>query len=794
MRIGCKAFKCLALLKKAVFSWNLFLSVEKYDIIYSYMKLLFLSLMGLLLVSLPLGIKKLYNKRDLLSIRMLNVLIPACISVLAHIIVILASNATVALVAYAFYFASATWISTSVFSFCVQYSGDGINRKIYKFVALPLTIIDNIALFANVFNQYMFSVYYIRFGKEFFLHYLPTKLLLIHVIFGYLLLIYSFAILLHRVIKEPPCYRIKYYTIMISLASIIFSNIVYTFLKIPFNISILVYAVCFVTIYYVVRIVLPKRLTQHTLALIADNLYSGIIVFDSAENCVYLNQRVKNLFGCDTNTILKQDLIQDFRAKRRESSVESRGAFSAEFDFQTDSERLVLLISDYPIAENSTLIGHYYLIVDITESKNQIYEEKMLRTRDKLTQLYNQDYFFEKIEHRLKFDRFTPYYLIVTDIVNFKLINDLHGKPFGDMILMRIADSFRKYAAPDDIYGRLFNDHFVMLVPKRHFDEDSYIDAFKTSMQYMNNFSYTIVGHMGIYEIDDLSLPASVMCDRAFLALRTIKNDYKTTVAYYDDHLRNEVLQMQMLMNELPQALRAGQVVMYLQPQCTKDHKLVGAEALVRWHHPSRGVIPPADFIQIIEKINIISDVDRYIWECACKKLAEWKESGHEDLCISVNISAKDFFTIDLYETLTGLVKKYGVDPKNLNLEITETAVIMDLDNQVPLLDRLRSAGFIVEMDDFGSGYSSLNMLKDISVDVLKIDMAFLQKSKNDEKSHLILEKIIMLAKELGMKVVTEGVENDGQMDFLSKAGCDLFQGFYFSRPIPVADFEEKYF
>lgn len=247
-------------------------------------------------------------------------------------------------------------------------------------------------------------------------------------------------------------------------------------------------------------------------------------------------------------------------------------------------------------------------------------------------------------------------------------------------------------------------------------------------------------------------------------------------------------------MNELPQALKNGQLVMYLQPQVKKDGELVGAEALVRWHHPTRGVIPPSDFIEIIEKINIISDVDRYVWECACAKLAGWKRIGREDLTISVNISANDFFTMDLYETFTQLVKKYDVSPRNLNLEITETAVIFDLENQERLLDRLRSAGFIVEMDDFGSGYSSLNMLKDISVDVLKIDMAFLQKSKNDGKNRIILEKIIMLAKELGMHVITEGVENDSQISFLSDAGCDLFQGFYFSRPVPIDDFEEKYF
>lgn len=762
------------------------------------MKVLFLVLMGALLAFLPVCVARLCRKKNILSLRMLFVLVPASVTVIAHIVVVLTGSERVALAAYSFYFAGATWIAASVLAFCVQYSGGAVSRMIYKFVVLPLTLIDNIVVLANIVSPFVFSVYFSRWGKEFFLYFLPGPLLVMHILYEHILFVCCFVILLHRALREPPSFRVKYYAVLVSLAFIVVSNAVCLGLRFPLNLSILVYAVCFVSTYFVVTSTLPRRLIRKTLGLISDTLSSGIILFDNDGNCIYVNAFVRSLFKCDESQILRQDLISDFIAEKSGADGGSARSFSAELDFQTESERRVLRISDCLITESikdrPVVIGHYFLVVDVTESKNQIYEEKMLRTRDKLTGLFNKDYFFEKVEHRLEFDRFTPYYLIVTDIVNFKLINDLHGKPFGDTILMRIADSIRKYAAPDDIYGRLYNDHFVMLVPKRHFDEDAYIEAFRSTMSYMNNFSYTIVSHMGIYEVDDLSVPVSVMCDRAFLALRTIKNDYRTSAAYYDDRLRYEVLQMQMLMNELPQGLRFGQVVMYLQPQCTKDRRVVGAEALVRWHHPTRGVIPPSEFIEVIEKINIISDVDRYVWECACRKLAEWKKIGRGDLCISVNISAKDFFMMDLYETLTGLVRKYDISPRNLNLEITETAIIMDLDNQVSLLERLRGAGFIVEMDDFGSGYSSLNMLKDISVDVLKIDMAFLQKSKNDGKSRLILEKIIVLAKELGMRVLTEGVETDEQMEFLAAAGCDLFQGFYFSRPIPVVDFEERYF
>ena len=758
------------------------------------MKFIFVFLLALVLSTFPIGIKKLLVKNDSLLRRMLYVLVAATSSLISHLIVILTSNESVAMVAYAFYFASATWISVFVFDVCGYYIGSKPSRQALKFCVIPLAIIDNILVFANLFYPFMYSVYFSRWFGDFYLHYIGSVYLLIHVVFGHILFIHSFVILLFRVIKEPPTFRIKYYSLLTFILLVFISNVIYILTGFPLNFSIFVYAVCFIASYQVLVHVIPNRLIQKTLGLIADNLKNGIILFNNEEECLYVNSFVREFLGCDEKTILNNDFVIDFVKQKKLSGADKDSAFSKEMDYTLDGKRFIFQISDFFIKENDVAIGHYYLIEDVTASKNQVYEEKMLRTRDRLTGLYNQDYFFEKVEHRIKFDRFTTYCIIVTDLVNFKLINDLHGKPFGDTILLRLADSIRNHAAPDDIYGRLFNDHFVMFVPKRHFDEDAFIDAFRSKLAYLNNFSYNLIGHMGVYEVDDLSLPVSVMCDRAFLALRSIKSDYKNCTAYYDDTLRMEVLKMQMLMNELPQALRAGQLVMYLQPQVKKNGELVGAEALVRWHHPTRGVIPPTEFIQIIEKINIISDVDRYVWECACAKLAGWKLIGREDLSISVNISAKDFFTMDLYETFTELVKKYDVSPKNLNLEITETAVILDLENQGRLIDRLREAGFVVEMDDFGSGYSSLNMLKDISVDVLKIDMAFLQKTKNDDKNRIILEKIIMLAKELGMRVVTEGVENDIQIDFLSGAGCDLFQGFYFSRPIPVDDFEEKYF
>ena len=232
---------------------------------------------------------------------------------------------------------------------------------------------------------------------------------------------------------------------------------------------------------------------------------------------------------------------------------------------------------------------------------------------------------------------------------------------------------------------------------------------------------------------------------------------------------------------------------MYLQPQISAGTgDLYGAEALVRRIRPDGTVVPPMEFIPIYEKSGLISQMDQYIWEQSAKKLGEWKQQG-KDMRISVNISPKDFYYIDICAMFQKLVEKYAISPGNLNIEITETAIMSDIPNLHDELKQLQDFGFTVEIDDFGNGYSSLKALKDIDVDVLKIDMGFLHETKNKEKSKIILNSVVRMAKEIGMPVITEGVETIEQVRMLTKMGCDTFQGYYFSKPISVEEFEKKY-
>jgi EAL domain-containing protein (putative c-di-GMP-specific phosphodiesterase class I) len=219
----------------------------------------------------------------------------------------------------------------------------------------------------------------------------------------------------------------------------------------------------------------------------------------------------------------------------------------------------------------------------------------------------------------------------------------------------------------------------------------------------------------------------------------------------------------------------------------------MGAEVLVRWIHPEKGILNPGDFIPIFEKNYKIVDIDKCIWELACRQIRKWNDEGRENIYLSVNISPRDFECIDVYETLTGLVEKYQINPEQLRVEITETTIMRNPEKQIELIGRLRLAKFYVEMDDFGSGYSSLGMLKDIQLDAIKLDMRFLSRGVADERGRKVLKLTVKLIKELNMMVIAEGVETQEEVDYLKQIGCDAFQGFYFSKPVPVGEFEKSF-
>ena len=280
----------------------------------------------------------------------------------------------------------------------------------------------------------------------------------------------------------------------------------------------------------------------------------------------------------------------------------------------------------------------------------------------------------------------------------------------------------------------------------------------------------------GLYAVVDPALPVSTMYDRALVALDSVKGNYAQFTGWYEEDMMEKMEEDHTLLLEVQRALSEGEFVFYAQPKCNiATGKIVGLESLARWMHPERGVIPPARFMPVLERNGLVTALDLHIWEQVCRALRSWIDAGRTAVPISVNVSRRDVYAVDVVDAL-GLVAKYRIDPKLLSVEITESAYVEDYQIISRLVDELRAAGFAVHMDDFGSGYSSLNMLKDLNVDVLKLDMKLLDvEGSQARKGKSILESIITMARLVDLRVIAEGVETEEQRDFLEmRAGLPV--------------------
>ena len=417
-----------------------------------------------------------------------------------------------------------------------------------------------------------------------------------------------------------------------------------------------------------------------------------------------------------------------------------------------------------------------------------------LAHHDSLTNVLNSEAFYELARGLIKNSPGKLWVMITSNIMNFRLVNTLFGDQKGNEVLARTASMMREVSESSrGLCGRLGSDQFAVLIPRSTYKEERLTSIAQTLADIYNSGIYKFYIHFGVYEIDDPSIPVSVMCGRANSALRTIREDLTRTVAYFDESILQKILMEQTVLGSFEEALGSGQFRMYLQPLVRKDGNVIGAEALARWYRPDGSMIMPGDFIQTLETAGLIHKLDKYMWELAVKQLSLWKGTDKQDLTISVNVSAKDFYSIDVACVMAELVEKYGVDSHMLRLEITETAFLGKSDKYEGIVSELRQQGFLVEIDDFGKDNSTLSFLKDIKADVLKIDMSFLQEIKDSERNRIILQSVISMADSLGMDVITEGVETEEQLRVLTEMGCNHFQGYFFCRPVPVDVFEMKY-
>jgi len=421
--------------------------------------------------------------------------------------------------------------------------------------------------------------------------------------------------------------------------------------------------------------------------------------------------------------------------------------------------------------------------IELSEDRDLILSTE----RDHLTGLYNKAYFYNYAAQMDSYHRDLPMDALLLNINHFRMVNERHGKAYADDVLRRVGSKLREIIGSDGIVCRRDGD--VFLAYCRH--RTDYIDILA---RVSDGLDSCVRLRMGVYPLADKGIDVERRFDRAKMAADTVRNSFTKTIAFYDNALHESEIFSEQLLEDFPKALAEKQFLVYYQPKFDirpETPILSSAEALVRWKHPELGMVSPGAFIPLFESNGLIRQLDSYVWHEAARQMQDWKARLGFTVPVSVNMSRVDMFDPDLLENIQKLIGQFGLTPDELLLEITESAYTEDSAQIIKTVTRLREAGFRIEMDDFGSGYSSLNMLSSLPVDALKLDMQFLRSAFREKKNTRLLDVVIDIARSLGVPTIAEGVETAEQMMALRAMGCDIVQGYYFSRPLPAAEYEK---
>ena len=425
-----------------------------------------------------------------------------------------------------------------------------------------------------------------------------------------------------------------------------------------------------------------------------------------------------------------------------------------------------------------------------------LFEDRMIiqsTERDELTGLLSKSYFYEYASLQSKFYPDRKMDAVVVNINHFHLFNELYGMNEGDRVLCTVAGAIKTYAERyDGIAGRGEGDIFYMYVTHRDDYEDFAAELKKaiTGEYRVHNAQVRI----GVNECIEQDVRIEMAFERANMAGNTIRDDFSRVIAHYDDKMRKQRMFEERLIQDIADGIARSQFIVLFQPKYNiKNDKpvLAGAEALVRWDHPEFGMVSPGSFISLFEENGLIQLVDDYVWRAAAHQVRKWKDKYGVAVPVSVNVSRIDIQDEAIVDNILDIVKEAGIEPKDLHLEITESAYASDTHQLVDVVERFRDRGFMIEMDDFGAGYSSLNMLTSMPIDVLKVDMKFVRGVNEDEKNFRMMELIMEIADFLNVPVVAEGVEEEDQFSTLKDLGCEMIQGYYFSKPVSPDEFDK---
>lgn len=389
--------------------------------------------------------------------------------------------------------------------------------------------------------------------------------------------------------------------------------------------------------------------------------------------------------------------------------------------------------------------------------------------------------------------------VVYANIDRFKLINDAYGDDVGDAVLRKVHETIdNELLRWDEVSGRIMADNFGMLMRFHSMKKQEHrlarINDQLAQLADSEGEKYGIKMYFGVYLVEDKNADISMMLECANLALKKAVHQahHNVNIGVYDEKERTLLGREKELEMKMERALQNGEFVPYLQPKYELENETIGgAEALVRWRDPVEGMIFPNEFIPLFEKNGFIVELDLYMFEQVCRLIEKWNKNGYRKVPVSVNMSRGHFVVPEFFERYKEILDRYDIPKNTIEIELTESLFYNEMSKLNELIDRIHDAGMLCSIDDFGSGYSSLNMLKDVDVDTLKLDRVFFDKVEDDDRrGKSVVNSVIHLAQELDLRTVSEGVEVRSQVDYLKDMDCDYIQGYIFAKPMPVGDFE----
>ncbi len=536
-----------------------------------------------------------------------------------------------------------------------------------------------------------------------------------------------------------------------------------------------------------------EMINRELLGEILKREYEVLFAADGSETMAMIRQHQ------DTLSLVLLDILMPImsglevlRAVKDDSALSRIPIIVTTAERETEVESLKLGAIDFipkPYPAVNVILARIQRVIELSEDKDIIQSTE----RDELTGLYNKEFFYRYAEQFDQFHKDLEMDAILVDVNHFHMINERYGRAYGDEVLRRIGAHLREMVKDaGGIVCRLDADTFMVYCPHRE-DYSEIMERASVSLAGDDSAGNRVRLRMGVYSHADKSIDIERRFDRAKMAADTIKGSATNTIGTYDNQLHQKQLYAEQLIEDFSAAIAEKQFQVYYQPKFDirpDTPVLTSAEALVRWIHPKLGTISPGLFIPLFEDNGLIQQLDTYVWRETARQIRRWQDTLGYAIPVSVNVSRIDLYDPNLPATLQQVLDENGLQGKDLLLEITESAYTQDSDQIIHTVDELRSKGFQIEMDDFGTGYSSLNMISSLPIDALKLDMQFIRSAFSSGGNTHMLEVIIGIAGYLGVPVIAEGVETEEQLRALKILGCDIVQGYFFSRPVPAPEFE----